>query len=228
MSTASRSAIKDFTSGNIMGHLVSFGIPILLGNLLMILLNTVDMIVVGQVLGEAGSSAISIGGSVSSFINVFVNGFSAAAQIQLSHIVGRGERGRISRYILGVSSFLFVVAVGFMLVLIPLNGTILHLLNTPEEAFDAAWSYSMVCLAGVLPIFADHIISAFLRGMARSPPRRSRTRSRPSASGPSVATSPGWWETASCASLGEVAPRGTQREGPTANSPEYASHSAIE
>ena len=60
MSITARTQIRNFTEGGIMGHLLRFGIPILLGNLMMIFLNTVDMIVVGQVLGEAGSSAISM------------------------------------------------------------------------------------------------------------------------------------------------------------------------
>ena len=168
MSSTAHTQIRDFTDGGIMGHLLRFGIPILLGNLMMILLNTVDMIVVGKVLGEAGSSAISIGGSISSFVNVFVNGLAAAAEIQLAHLVGRGERGRISRYIAGISGFLLAIAVGLMAILIPLNGTILRLLNTPAEAYDAAYGYSMICLIGIVPIFAYHIISAFLRGMGDS------------------------------------------------------------
>ena len=168
MASTARAGIKSFTEGGIMGHLLRFGIPILLGNLMMILLNTVDMVVVGQVLGEAGSSAISVGGSISSLVNVFVNGFSAAAQIQLAHLVGRGEQDRISRFISSVSGFLFFVAMGLMLLLIPLNGTILHLLNTPAEAYDAAYGYSMICLVGIPPIFAYHIISAYLRGMGDS------------------------------------------------------------
>ena len=168
MSSTARTEIRDFTDGRILGHLIRFGIPILLGNLMMILLNTVDMIVVGQVLGEAGSSAISVGGSVSTLVNVLVNGFAAAAEIQLSHLIGRGERDRISRYIAGVSGFLLMCAVGLMLLLIPLNGTVLRLLNTPKEAYSAAYSYSLICLVGIPPIFAYHVISAFLRGMGDS------------------------------------------------------------
>lgn len=168
MSTATRTQIRVFTDGRIMGHLLRFGIPILLGNLMMILLNTVDMIVVGQVLGEAGSSAISIGGSISSFVNVIVNGFAAAAEIQLAHLIGKGKRDCISGFIATVSGFLMMTAIALMATLIPLNGIILRLLNTPAEAYDAAYAYSMICLIGTLPIFAYHTISAFLRGMGDS------------------------------------------------------------
>ena len=37
---------------------------------MMVLLNTVDMIVVGQRLGEAGTSAVSIGGSVAMYVTM--------------------------------------------------------------------------------------------------------------------------------------------------------------
>ncbi|MBO7762783.1 MAG: MATE family efflux transporter [Clostridia bacterium] len=168
MSSIARTQIRDFTEGGIMGHLLRFGVPILLGNLMMILLNTVDMIVVGQMLGEAGSSAISIGVSVYSFVNVFVNGCAAAAEIQLAHLVGSGRQDRISRFVAGISGFLLAVAAALMLVLIPLNGTVLRLLNTPAESYDAAMAYSMICLIGIIPIFAYHTISAFLRGMGDS------------------------------------------------------------
>lgn len=168
MQSVRSTVIRDFTDGSIMRHLFCFGIPILLGNLMMILLNTVDMIVVGQVLGEAGSSAISVGSSVSTLVNVIVNGFAAAAEIQLSHLIGRGERDRISRYVAGVSGFLILCAVLLMLLLIPLNGTVLRLLNTPAEAYRAAYRYSLICLVGIPPIFAYHVISAILRGMGDS------------------------------------------------------------
>jgi len=40
--------IKDMTTGNISKHLVSFSIPLILGNLLKLTYNAVDSVVVGQ------------------------------------------------------------------------------------------------------------------------------------------------------------------------------------
>jgi uncharacterized membrane protein YsdA (DUF1294 family) len=65
-----KSEIKDFTTGNLTSHLVKFAVPVLLSHLMMVLLNTVDMIVVGQRLGEVGTSAVSIGGSVAMFVTM--------------------------------------------------------------------------------------------------------------------------------------------------------------
>ena len=163
-----KSNLRDFTQGPILVPMLRFAFPLLLANLMMIMLNTVDMVVVGQVEGEVGSSAISIGGQVATFINVFINGFSAAGQIIISRLVGAKERNKISRFIATMMGFLFVAAIAFMAVFIPLNKTVLELLNTPEETFSAAYSYSIICLIGIIPIFAYHAISSVVRGMGDS------------------------------------------------------------
>ncbi len=163
-----KSAIKDFTKGNLMPHLVTFAIPLLFANLMMVLLNTVDMIVVGNKLGENGTSAVSIGGSVAMFINAFINGFCAAAQVLIARMVGSGEKKRISRFISTVCGFIFVCGIAFMIIMLPLAKTMLNLLNTPAEAYEGAYGYSVICLFGIIPIFAYHVISSVVRGMGDS------------------------------------------------------------
>lgn len=133
-----------------------------------VLLNTVDMIVVGQELGENGTSAVSIGGSVAMFINAFINGFCAAAQVIIARMVGAGEKHRISRFVSTICGFIFVSGIVFMAIMLPLTGTMLDLLNTPDEAYDGAYGYSLICLYGIIPIFAYHVISSVVRGMGDS------------------------------------------------------------
>ena len=83
--------IKDFTKGNLTAHLIKFTIPVLLSHLMMVFLNTVDMVVVGQRLGEAGTSAVSIGGSVAMFLNAFIGGFSSAVQVIIAMLTGKNK-----------------------------------------------------------------------------------------------------------------------------------------
>ena len=98
--------IKRFTEGNLTSHLVKFAIPVLLSHFMMILLNTVDMIVVGQKLGEIGTSAVSIGGSVAMFLNAFIGGFSSAAQVIIAIMIGGGKQKQISKFISTVCGFI--------------------------------------------------------------------------------------------------------------------------
>ena len=149
-------------------HLIKFALPVLLSHFMMILLNTVDMIVVGQRLGEAGTSAVSIGGSVAMFLNAFIGGFASAAQVLIAMMVGGGQRQKISRFVSTVCGFIFVSAIVSMIVMLPLTDTMLRLLNTPQEAYAGAYEYSRICLIGILPIYFYHIISAVVRGMGDS------------------------------------------------------------
>ena len=160
--------IKNFTEGNLTSHLVKFAIPVLLSHFMMILLNTVDMIVVGQRLGETGTSAVSIGGSVAMFLNAFIGGFSSAMQVIIAMKIGAGKHKQISKFISTVCGFVFVIAVASILLMLPFTDSMLDLLNTPSEAYEGARQYALICILGIIPIYFYHIMSAILRGLGDS------------------------------------------------------------
>ena len=160
--------IKKFTEGNLTSHLVKFAIPVLLSHFMMILLNTVDMIVVGQRLGEVGTSSVSIGGSVAMFLNAFIGGFSSAMQVIIAMMIGAGRHKQISKFISTVCGFVFVTAVASIFVMLPFTDLMLDLLNTPSEAYEGAYEYAMICILGIIPIYFYHIISAIFRGLGDS------------------------------------------------------------
>lgn len=162
------SEIKRFTEGNLTSHLIKFAIPVLLSHLMMVLLNTVDMIVVGQRLGESGTSAVSIGGSVAMFLNAFIGGFSSAAQVIIAMKIGSGRQKQISKFISTVCGFIFVTAIASILLMLPFTEAMLELLNTPVEAYQGAYEYALICILGVAPIYFYHIISAIFRGLGDS------------------------------------------------------------
>ena len=168
MKALESSEIKDFTKGNLTIQLIKFAIPMLLSSLMMILLNSVDLIVVGYRLGEVGTSAVTIGGSVAMFLNAFIGGFSSAAQVVIAMMIGAGKKEKISKFVSTVCGFIFVIAIISMLAMIPLTDTMLRLLNTPNESYQGAFEYSRICLFGIIPIYAYHIISAIVRGMGDS------------------------------------------------------------
>ena len=54
--------IRDLTTGPVASRLLRFAFPLFLSNALQAVYNLVDMIVVGNYIGKAGLSAVSIGG----------------------------------------------------------------------------------------------------------------------------------------------------------------------
>ena len=98
--------IKDFTTGSIPRQLVSFATPLFLSNLLQIVYNMVDMMVVGSVLGKAGTSAVSVGGDVSNLLTFIAMGFSSAGQVIIARLIGGGERKKLARFVGTMVGFL--------------------------------------------------------------------------------------------------------------------------
>lgn len=54
--------IADFTRGPVTKQLICFALPLFASQLLQILYNMADMVIVGQVMGKVGLSAVAIGG----------------------------------------------------------------------------------------------------------------------------------------------------------------------
>lgn len=164
----SRSRIKDFTKGSIPRQLAVFAAPLFLSNLLQIVYNMVDMIVVGNVLGKEGLSAVSVGGDLSSFMTFIAMGFSAAGQVLIAQYIGEGSRDKLGRFVSTMFSFLAACALVISGVCILLRHQMLQWMNVPAEAYDQALDYSTVCIAGLVFIYGYNIVSAVLRGMGDS------------------------------------------------------------
>jgi putative MATE family efflux protein len=127
-----------------------------------------DMVIVGQVLGSVGLSAVSIGGDVSSFLTFVAMGFSNAGQVIISQYIGAGQRKKVGAFV----GTMFTFLVGFALVLggvcLIFREQVLTLMNTPAAAWDQALAYSTVCIAGLVFIYGYNMVSAVLRGMGDS------------------------------------------------------------
>lgn len=160
--------IKDFTKGNIPKQLVVFALPLFLSNLLQVVYNMADMIIVGNHLGKAGISAVSVGGDVSNLLTFAAIGFSGAGQVLIAKYIGSGERNKLGKFVGTMVSFLIFLAAALSVIGLIFQKNMLTLMNTPAEAYEGALSYSTTCMAGLIFIYGYNIVSAILRGMGNS------------------------------------------------------------
>lgn len=163
-----KTQIKDFTQGGITKQLLVFVWPLFLSNLLQVVYNMVDMIVVGNVLGKVGISAVSVGGDVSHLLTFIAMGFSNAGQVLIARYIGADKRDKIGRFVGTMVGFLIVCSLALSVVGLLLQDVILRLMNTPAEAYEGASGYSAVCMAGLVFIYGYNVASAILRGMGDS------------------------------------------------------------
>ena len=163
-----RTKIKDFTTGSIPRQLVAFATPLFLSNLLQIVYNMVDMMVVGSVMGKAGTSAVSVGGDVTNLLTFVAMGFASAGQVIIARLIGAGQRRKLSRFVGTMVGFLSVCAVIMSVLGLLLQDVMLTLMKTPAEAYEGAVAYSTVCMVGLIFMYGYNMTSAILRGMGDS------------------------------------------------------------
>lgn len=108
MQNAQKTQIKDFTQGNIGKQLVIFAWPLFLSNMLQVVYNMVDMIIVGNKLGEVGISAVAVGGDVSHLLTFVAMGFANAGQVLIAQYIGAKQKDKLGTFIGTISSFLVV------------------------------------------------------------------------------------------------------------------------
>ena len=167
-SSTNNTIIRDLTVGSVPRTLLEFSLPLLLSGLLQMVYNMVDMIVVGQFVGTAGLSAVSIGGEVLQLMTFVAIGFSNAGQILLSRYVGENRRDRIGEMVGTLFTLLLGLALAIMAVFLLTYRGILHWLNTPEAIWNYTCDYSIVCVLGIVFTYGYNLVSAILRGMGDS------------------------------------------------------------
>ncbi len=164
----SNTMIKDLTKGNVTKQLLIFALPLFLSNALQAIYNIVDMIIVGQVIGGAGMSAVSIGGDVLHLLTFVAMGFSSAGQVLIARDVGAKNFESVKKTIGTMFTFLFIASVAISVVCYIVRVPMLKLLNTPAESFEYTLDYTMTCIVGLVFIYGYNIVSAILRGMGDS------------------------------------------------------------
>lgn len=159
---------KDLSQGSVAKQLFLFAIPFIITNLVQSLYSVADMIIVGQFAGTVSMSGVNIGSQVSLLITMLVIGLSAGGTVLIAQYKGFGAREELTRTIGTLFSVLFVLAIVLTVVMFVFSVPILHLIQTPPEAFEEAKRYLLVTVAGTIFIFGYNAFSAVFRGMGNS------------------------------------------------------------
>ncbi len=161
----SKSISKDFTKGNISRQLLLFSLPFMASNALQVLYSTIDMIIVGEYVGTAGLSAVSQSSLIVNLATMLCLGFSNAGQVLISQALGAGKKREMND-IMG-TLFVFVAALSAVcsVVILAFRIPILYLMNVPDESYDMAMDYLVICAAGLIFTAGYNMVSAVLRGM---------------------------------------------------------------
>lgn len=162
------SAPTDMTIGTPWKCILTFTLPMLLGNIAQQLYNTVDTIVVGKYVGDNALSAVGSAGPIVNLLLVLFIGISAGASIMVSQYFGAKDRESLSWTIGNCVTVTAICCLFLMLVTTPLIRPLLIMLNTPESILDWCTDYLIISVVGVAGMAYYNILSGIIRGLGDS------------------------------------------------------------
>lgn len=159
---------KTLTEGTPWKLLLSFSIPILIGQIVQLFYSLVDTKIVGATLGELALASV---GSVSTLYNLtngFANGLTLGFSIVIAMYFGRrDERNLKKAYAADILLSLIIIAVvvaGLLLGLQP----ILELLHVPPEEMQMSVGYIRVLIIGLFATVLYNMYANALRALGDS------------------------------------------------------------
>lgn len=163
--------ITDMTQGSPWHHIITFSMPLLVGNLFQQFYNLVDSLVVGNYVGADALAAVGTCGSLGFLFFSLSSGLAIGIGILASQFFGARDEEMI-RATIANSVYILVVA-GTAVSLVGYFGAswLLHLLRVPEEVFAMSLTYLKVTSLGIVAVALYNGVAALLRalGDAQSP-----------------------------------------------------------
>ena len=169
--TAKRSPFTmnvDLMHGPIFKSLVVFMLPIFVSNLFQQLYNTVDTMIVGNVLGDTALAAIGSCGSIYELLVGFGIGIGNGLAIVAARSYGAQDHDLLKKTVAG--SLVIGLIASLCITLAGAVGLrpLLVLLDTPAEILEDAYRYIIVIDYGVLVMFAYNLCAGLLRAIGNS------------------------------------------------------------
>lgn len=158
----------DMTEGSILNHIVTFAVPLLVGNLFQQLYNMVDTWVVGNyVSNEAFSAVGSVGPVINILIGIFT-GFSSGAGVVISQNYGARRYDEVQKAVHTAAAMTVIIGIVFTFLGIFLAPYMLRLMKTPDEVFPQSSAYLTIYFGGIIGLMVYNIGAGILRAVGDS------------------------------------------------------------
>ncbi|UZQ86766.1 MATE family efflux transporter [Thermoclostridium stercorarium] len=165
---ANKGKDKDLTKGSILGGLIEFSAPLLLGLIFQQLYNTVDTLVVGNFVGKEALAAV---GSTTPIINTLIGiftGFSMGANVIVSQYYGANDEKSVHDAVHTSIIMSFFFSIIITVIGIASAPIMLNLMDTPDDVIHEASVYLEIYFAGATGLVFYNMGSGILRAVGDS------------------------------------------------------------
>ena len=161
-------ATLDMTKGNIWREIISYTIPLVLGNIFQLMYNAVDSMIAGRFIGPEALAAAGMAGPVMNILILGISGICIGAGVLMSSFFGSHDEEKLRKELstLLVSGTLFSIAVtvlGFIFA-----SPLLRVLNVPDEVHDMTLVYLRIIFIGAPFTYFYNALSQALKSVGDS------------------------------------------------------------
>lgn len=157
-----KTKITDMTEGSPLRLIVSFALPLMVGNVFQQMYTVVDTMVVGRALGVDALAALGATDWMYWMVLGMVQGITRGFGVLMAKTFG-AKQFESFRSITGSSAVLAALSAAVLVVVGQIAAEpVLHLLNTPPEVLDGALLYLRIMFLGIPIVMAYNLLAAIL------------------------------------------------------------------
>lgn len=159
---------KNMTTGSPVKMILSFTLPIFIGNVFQQFYNMADTMIVGKYVGTKALAAVGSTGTVTFLIWGLVMGTAAGFTVLTSQRFGAGDMEGMRKSVGSAAVLSLVFGAAITLVSMLSMKSLLIFMNTPEDIFDGAYTYILIFCGGILAQMLYNFLSCVLRALGNS------------------------------------------------------------
>ena len=160
--------VTDMTKGNTTRHLITFALPLFLGNIFQQFYNMIDSLVVGKYVGSDSLAAIGTCSSVNFLFVSLSMGLANGIGIIVAQYFGANDEKGIRKTI--ANAYYLIIGAALIATLLGLfiAHPLLSLMSTPDEIMPEAVLYLRTTVCGIIFIALYNSVAAVLRALGDS------------------------------------------------------------
>lgn len=159
---------RDMTNGSPFRLILSFSLPVLVGNIFQQLYNMVDAIVVGRFISTDALAAVGSTGAIAFLVLGFVMGLTSGFSVVIAQRFGAADEDGLRRAV--AMSVYISLGMTLLLTLASVLGArpLLDLMDTPGNIYEDAYIYIVIIFAGTGASVFYNLLSGILRALGDS------------------------------------------------------------
>lgn len=162
------SGTKDMTTGSPAKLIITYAIPILIGNIFQQFYNMADTIIVGRYLGVDALAGVGLTGPMNFLVLGFSLGITSGFSVVAAQRFGAKDEKGLKHCVATIIMLCVIMTTIITLTAVVSTKPLLRLINTPEEVFNYSYQYISIIYAGITATILYNMLAGLLRAVGDS------------------------------------------------------------